>query len=244
MVDMATDVIEPHHRPTARGRASSSLGRRARRRDRPVRRRARPRRHVRHRGLRPAAVVGLPGASPSPRSSAAGARRSARSPWPSAPSPSSCGSTALASAMHQHVTLFTAWRYRRGLPGAEATLRRIADEGIILVSTGGADFTRPRGTARAVDGGFRVSAQGLRQPGPRRRRVLDDVRARRRRHEPVVLNMAVPVQGRRRDRPRQLGHPRHARHGEPRRRRSRTCSCPRSRCSPGGRGASSTRRCR
>ena len=97
--------------------------------------------------------------------------------------------------MHQHVTLFTAWRYRRGLPGAEATLRRIADEGIVLVSTGGADFTQPRGTARArrrrLPG---QRAQGLRQPGPRRRRVLDDVRARRRRHDDrVVLNMAVPV---------------------------------------------------
>ena len=50
-----------------------------------------------------------------------------------------CGSTALASAMHQHVTAFTAWRYRRGLPGAEATLRRVAEEGIVLVSTGGGD---------------------------------------------------------------------------------------------------------
>ena len=27
-----------------------------------------------------------------------------------------CGSTALASAMHQHVTAFTAWRYGRNLP--------------------------------------------------------------------------------------------------------------------------------
>ena len=40
-----------------------------------------------------------------------------------------CASTALASVMHHHVVLFTAWRYRRGLPGAEATLRRVADEG-------------------------------------------------------------------------------------------------------------------
>jgi len=68
-----------------------------------------------------------------------------------------CGSTALASAMHQHVTAFTAWRYRRNLPGAEATLRRVADEGIVLVSTGGADFTNPRGSAIKVDGGYRVS---------------------------------------------------------------------------------------
>jgi acyl-CoA dehydrogenase len=70
-----------------------------------------------------------------------------------------CASTALASSMHQHVVLFTGWRYRRGLPGAEATLRRIAGEGIVLLSTGGADFTTPRGTARAVDGGYRVSGR-------------------------------------------------------------------------------------
>src|SRR5688500_17989319 len=28
-----------------------------------------------------------------------------------------CGSTALATSMHQHVTAFTAWRYRRNAPG-------------------------------------------------------------------------------------------------------------------------------
>ena len=70
-----------------------------------------------------------------------------------------CGATALASAMHQHVTCFTAWRYRRGLPGAEATLRRIADEQIVLVSTGGGDFTHPSGEAVAVEGGYRVTGR-------------------------------------------------------------------------------------
>lgn len=70
-----------------------------------------------------------------------------------------CGSTALASAMHQHVTAFTAWRYARNLPGAEATLRRIAQEGIVLVSTGGGDYTHPSGTAVKVDGGYRVSGR-------------------------------------------------------------------------------------
>jgi len=72
-----------------------------------------------------------------------------------------CGSTALALAMHQHVTAFTAWRYRRGLPGAEATLRRVANEGILLVSTGGGDFTHPRGSATKVDGGYRVSGHKI-----------------------------------------------------------------------------------
>lgn len=70
-----------------------------------------------------------------------------------------CGATALASSMHQHVTAFTAWRYRRDLPGAAATLQRIAAERIVLVSTGGGDLTRPRGTAVRVDGGYRVSGR-------------------------------------------------------------------------------------
>lgn len=70
-----------------------------------------------------------------------------------------CGSTALASAMHQHVTAFTAWRHRRDLPGAEATLRRVLEEDIVLISTGGGDFTEPPGRATRVDGGFRVTGR-------------------------------------------------------------------------------------
>jgi alkylation response protein AidB-like acyl-CoA dehydrogenase len=72
-----------------------------------------------------------------------------------------CASTALASVMHHHVVLFTAWRYRRDMPGAEATLRRVANEGIVLVSTGGADLTRPRGNAVRTDGGYRVSGRKI-----------------------------------------------------------------------------------
>ncbi len=105
-----------------------------------------------------------------------------------------CGSTALATAMHQHVTAFTAWRYRRGLPGAEGTLTRIADEGIVLVSTGGADFTHPRGTAEKVDGGYRVSGTKVFASQSPAGSVLstmfafdDPERGMR------VLNMAVPM---------------------------------------------------
>jgi acyl-CoA dehydrogenase len=70
-------------------------------------------------------------------------------------------SAALAVSMHLHITLFGAWRYRREMPGADALLRRVVEERIVLVSTGGSDFTRPNGTATKVDGGFRVNAHKI-----------------------------------------------------------------------------------
>ncbi len=105
-----------------------------------------------------------------------------------------CGSTALASSMHQHVVAFTAWRYRRGMPGAEATLRRVAEEGIVLVSTGGGDFTHPRGEAVRVDGGYRVTGRKRFASQSSYGDVMstmfcfDDPEQGRR-----VLNMAVPI---------------------------------------------------
>jgi alkylation response protein AidB-like acyl-CoA dehydrogenase len=106
----------------------------------------------------------------------------------------SCGSTALATSMHQHVVSFTAWRYRRGMPGAEATLRKVAEDGIVLVSTGGADFTTPRGEARKVDGGYRVSGRKVFASQSSFGNVMstmfgfDDPEQGRR-----VLNMSVPI---------------------------------------------------
>ena len=157
-----------------------------------------------------------------------------------------CGSTALATSMHQHVVCFTAWRYRRGLPGAEATLRRVAEEGIVLVSTGGGDWTHPRGEPpSSVDGGYQVSghkrfaSQSTVGTAMSTMATYDDPEQGRR-----VLNLAVPFAVRGRQRARQLGHPRHARRPPATTSCSRTSSCPTSGCWPTGRTASSTRRCR
>ena len=104
-----------------------------------------------------------------------------------------CGSTALAMSMHQHATAFTAWRYRRGLPGAELTLRRVVDDGLVIASTGGGDATMPQGEATKVDGGYRLSgrkrfvSQSLRASVMSSMFTYDDPERGTR-----VLNMAVP----------------------------------------------------
>lgn len=70
-----------------------------------------------------------------------------------------CGSTGLACAMHLHVVLAAAWRWRRGDRIVEPMLRRVAEDRIVIVSTGGNDWTRPTTVATAVDGGWRVNGR-------------------------------------------------------------------------------------
>ena len=70
-----------------------------------------------------------------------------------------CPSTALACAMHLHVVLAAAWRWRRGDTVVEKLLRRVGDDRIIVASTGGNDWTKPTATATPVDGGWRVSGR-------------------------------------------------------------------------------------
>jgi alkylation response protein AidB-like acyl-CoA dehydrogenase len=69
-----------------------------------------------------------------------------------------CGSTALACAMHQHVVLAAAWRWNRGDTVVEPMLRKVAG-GLVVVSTGGGDWTHPTTVATPVDGGWRVSGR-------------------------------------------------------------------------------------
>lgn len=70
----------------------------------------------------------------------------------------SCGSTALAFAMHSHLVAVAAWRWRRQQAPTEGLLKRVAAEGLVLVSSGGSDWLASGGTAVRVEGGFRVTA--------------------------------------------------------------------------------------
>ena len=69
-----------------------------------------------------------------------------------------CGSTALAFAMHTHPVAANVYKHLRGDETATKTLRRIADNELIIAGTGANDWLESSGEAERVEGGYRVSA--------------------------------------------------------------------------------------
>jgi acyl-CoA dehydrogenase len=70
------------------------------------------------------------------------------------------GATALAATMHLYLTALQAFRYRSGAPDAEAVLRRVADEGIVIATSGGSDWLWPTTVAEPDgEGNLRVSGR-------------------------------------------------------------------------------------
>jgi acyl-CoA dehydrogenase len=72
-----------------------------------------------------------------------------------------CGSTALALSMHTHLVAVTAWRWRNQQAPVEPLLKRVAEEKIVLVSTGGADWLEGSGKAEPVEGGYRITGRKI-----------------------------------------------------------------------------------
>lgn len=68
-----------------------------------------------------------------------------------------CPATSLALSMHQHLLAAQVWRHHRDL--SAPVLTKVAASELILVSTGASDWMASTGTARKVDGGWRVSAR-------------------------------------------------------------------------------------
>ncbi len=67
-----------------------------------------------------------------------------------------CASTALAINMHVFLTLANTYRWINGAAAAEELLRRVATDGLLLMSSGAADGLWPTTTATREDGGYRV----------------------------------------------------------------------------------------
>ncbi len=107
-----------------------------------------------------------------------------------------CGSTALAVAMHLYNTLALTYRWRHGADAVGATLQKIADNNLILMTSGGSDGIFPSSTAVRTEGGYLVSGRKVfcsQVPGA-------DLITTMARYDdpddgPIVLMMAIPVMG-------------------------------------------------
>lgn len=69
-----------------------------------------------------------------------------------------CSSTALALSMHSHLLAANVWKFSKGQP-VEGLLKRIANEQLVLISTGASDWLHASGTAEKVEGGFKVNGR-------------------------------------------------------------------------------------
>jgi acyl-CoA dehydrogenase len=68
-----------------------------------------------------------------------------------------CSATALVLSMHTHTVAAAAWRWRYQKAPTDGLLKRVAGEGIQLLSSGGSDWLPGSGTAEKVEGGYKVN---------------------------------------------------------------------------------------
>jgi alkylation response protein AidB-like acyl-CoA dehydrogenase len=105
-----------------------------------------------------------------------------------------CGSTGLAFSMHTHQVATNAWRWRYQKAPVDGLLKRVASESIVLLSSGGSDWLQGSGSAKRVEGGYRISGRKIFSSGApagdllMTSAVYDDPEA-----GPTVLHFAVPI---------------------------------------------------
>jgi alkylation response protein AidB-like acyl-CoA dehydrogenase len=103
-----------------------------------------------------------------------------------------CSSTALSLSMHTHLVAATVWRLRHGQP-EEPLLRRIAEEQLVLISTGATDWLASNGTMKKVEGGFLFNGRKIFASGcPAGNLLVTSAPFEDPEAGPVVLHFAVP----------------------------------------------------
>jgi alkylation response protein AidB-like acyl-CoA dehydrogenase len=104
-----------------------------------------------------------------------------------------CGSTALALSMHHHLLAAAVVRHRKGMPVAPL-LKKVAENEIVLVSTGAGDWVDANGKAERVEGGYRVNARKAFGSGsPRGDLLITSVAWEADAEGPSVLHFALPM---------------------------------------------------
>jgi len=102
-----------------------------------------------------------------------------------------CPATSLTLSMHMHLVAAQVWRHHRDLPAP--VLPRVAAEGLVLVSTGAADWIDSSGVARKVEGGYRVTGRKTPASGaPAGAVVVTSARWEDAPDGPQVVHMSIP----------------------------------------------------
>jgi alkylation response protein AidB-like acyl-CoA dehydrogenase len=108
-----------------------------------------------------------------------------------------CGSTALAFSMHTHQVAVPAWRWthqKAVAPVLEPLLKRIVNEHIILLSSGGSDWIGGSGKAEKVDGGYRITARKIFSSGaPAGDILMTGAVLESEGEPPTVLHFGIPM---------------------------------------------------
>jgi alkylation response protein AidB-like acyl-CoA dehydrogenase len=108
-----------------------------------------------------------------------------------------CGSTALAFSMHTHQVAIPAWRWthqKAVAPILEPLLKRIVNEHIILLSSGGSDWIGGSGKAEKVDGGYRITASKIFSSGaPVGDILMTSAVLESEGEPPTVLHFGIPM---------------------------------------------------
>jgi acyl-CoA dehydrogenase len=95
--------------------------------------------------------------------------------------------------MHSHLVATQVWLHRQGLD-ASGFFARVVD-GAIMISTGASDWVESGGTARSVEGGFRVDARKAPVSGCEVGDVLvTSIRWQDAPDQPQVLHCAIPFE--------------------------------------------------
>jgi indole-3-acetate monooxygenase len=106
-----------------------------------------------------------------------------------------CGSTALAFSMHTHQVAIPAWRWihQKAAP-VEPLLKKIAQERLLLLSSGGSDWIGGSGKAEKVEGGYRVTARKIFTSGaPTGALLMTGAILESEGEPPMVLHFGVPM---------------------------------------------------
>jgi acyl-CoA dehydrogenase len=104
------------------------------------------------------------------------------------------GSTALTLSMHTHQVMVAEWKRRVQSAPTEGLLKKVAGEGLRIVSSGGSDWLPGSGRAEKVEGGYRIFARKVFSSGSpdgdvmNTSAIVQDAEA-----GPLVIHFALPL---------------------------------------------------